>query len=105
MFGKQKKIIDDETEIEDDSIMEKCNQIIKTLKEIKDTLTSIREGEIKELKKELDHRNRFTEQLIMAMLEKQTKPSSAFSEYLAKKSSADGIKSVKEINKTKPNLP
>ena len=105
MFGKQKKIIDDEAEIEDDPIVEKCNQIIKALKEIKDTLTSIREGEIKELKKELDHRNRFTEQLIMAMLEKQTKPSSALSEYLAKKSSADGVKSVKEINKAKPNLP
>lgn len=108
LFRTKHRHIDKNNEdgTDDDDLFDKCDEILKILKDIKDGLNALREGEIKELKDEIRHRNRFTEQLVMAMLEKQSKPSSTLSEYIAKKNAgiSDSSKSVKEINKEKKHV-
>lgn len=103
---KKDKYVKEIKSYDDDDLLDKCDEILKVLQDIKDSLNALREGEIKELKDEIKHRNRFTEQLVMAMLEKQSKPSSAISDYVAKKNASTNYsqKSAKEINKEKKGI-
>lgn len=113
-----KRIKDDTSTQEEKNVSEyelltKClarqKDILRTLELINDNIKNLIQGEVKSLKDELREDKKFSQALIMKMLEaekeKANKVSPSVAAYLATKSGNTSTASVKELQKHNPKLP